>query len=204
MGLSILIVDDTKFLRLMLGDVLRKAGHQVIAEAENGEIGVQQYRKFKPDLVVLDLAMPVMDGITTLREIRKIQPDAMVIICSAMSQRNLISEAIDAGASGYIMKPFEPDRVNQAIIQIMDRVVITEPQSIAETIELETEIEEHIECVEHVQIDEHVGIEDLVQIKDHFDFAIMDHCEIEDHLEFVELEMDEPSKENLYKTEGWL
>src|SRR5690554_3016480 len=114
MGLTVLIVDDTKFLRLMLGDILRKAGHEVIAEAENGEIGVQQYRKFKPDLVILDLMMPIMDGITTLREIRKIQPEAMIIICSAMSQRDLISEAIDAGANGYIMKPFEPDRVKQA------------------------------------------------------------------------------------------
>jgi DNA-binding NarL/FixJ family response regulator len=210
MGLSILIVDDTKFLRLMLGDILRKAGHQVIAEAENGEIGVQQYRKFKPDLVVLDLTMPVMDGITTLREIRKIQPDAMIIICSAMSQRDLISEAIDAGANGYIMKPFEPDRVKQAISQITDRIVRHEPPSIAETIELEAAVEisddvpqvepvenqehteirehvdinEHIEKIEHVQINEHIGNEDLVQINEHI--GIEDLVQIEDHLAIMD------------------
>lgn len=118
MSYRILIVDDTKFLRLMLTDLLVKAGHDVVGSAENGIVGVEKYRELRPDLVIMDITMPDMDGITALKEIKTIEADAVVLICSAMSQRDLISKALKAGANNYIMKPFEPERVNEVILEV--------------------------------------------------------------------------------------
>lgn len=119
MSLRILIVDDTKFLRLMLTDILTKSGYEVVGQAENGLIGVEMYRELRPDLVIMDITMPEMDGITALKEIRGINPHSVILICSAMSQRDLISKALKAGANQYVMKPFEPERVNEVIDEVM-------------------------------------------------------------------------------------
>ena len=119
MSLRILIVDDTKFLRLMLTDILTKSGYEVVGQAENGRIGVDLYRELRPDLVIMDITMPEMDGITALKEIRGINPHSVILICSAMSQRDLISKALKAGANQYVMKPFEPERVNEVIEEVM-------------------------------------------------------------------------------------
>lgn len=119
MLLRILIVDDTKFMRLMLTDILMKSGHEVVGQAENGVIAVDKFRELRPDLVIMDITMPEMDGITALQEIRAIDPKSVILICSAMSQRDLISKALKAGANNYVMKPFEPEAVKEIILEVM-------------------------------------------------------------------------------------
>lgn len=119
MSLRILIVDDTKFMRLMLTDILIKSGHEVVGQAENGVIAVDKFRELRPDLIIMDITMPEMDGITALKEIRSIDPQSVILICSAMSQRDLISKALKAGANNYVMKPFEPELVNEIILEVM-------------------------------------------------------------------------------------
>ncbi|OPA80254.1 hypothetical protein BVG16_05820 [Paenibacillus selenitireducens] len=119
MSIRVLIVDDTKFLRLMLTDILTKSGYEVVGQAENGVIAVDKFRELRPDLVIMDITMPEMDGITALKEIRAIEPQSVILICSAMSQRDLISKALKAGANNYVMKPFEPERVKEIILEVM-------------------------------------------------------------------------------------
>lgn len=115
MSFNILVVDDTKFMRKMLTDILKQYGYQVVGEAENGRQAVQRYEELRPDVVLMDITMPEMDGIDAMKEIRRIDSDAVVLICSAMSQQDLISDALKAGANGYVMKPFKPNRVNEII-----------------------------------------------------------------------------------------
>jgi DNA-binding NarL/FixJ family response regulator len=115
MSLKILVVDDTKFMRKMLTDILKQFGYEVVGEAENGRQAIQRYEELRPDVVVLDITMPEMDGIEAMKGIRRIDPYAIVLICSAMSQQDLISDALKAGANGYIMKPFKPNRVDEII-----------------------------------------------------------------------------------------
>lgn len=115
MSFQILVVDDTKFMRKMLTDILKQYGHEVVGEAENGRQAVQKYEELQPDIVLMDITMPEMDGIEAMKEIRKLNPSAVVLICSAMSQQDLISDALKAGANGYVMKPFKPNRVNEIV-----------------------------------------------------------------------------------------
>lgn len=115
MSFQILVVDDTKFMRKMLTDILKQYGHEVVGEAENGRQAVQKYEELQPDIVLMDITMPEMDGIEAMKEIRKLNPTAVVLICSAMSQQDLISDALKAGANGYVMKPFKPNRVNEIV-----------------------------------------------------------------------------------------
>lgn len=115
MSHTILVVDDTKFMRKMLTDMLKQFGYEVVGEADNGRQAVQKYRELHPDVVMMDITMPEMDGIEAMREIRKIDPRSVILICSAMSQQDLISDALKAGANGYVMKPFKPNRVNEVI-----------------------------------------------------------------------------------------
>ncbi|GAB6992017.1 hypothetical protein JCM16418A_40670 [Paenibacillus pini] len=122
MSYRILIVDDTKFLRLMLTDILSKSGYEVVGQAENGLIGVEMFKELKPDIVIMDITMPEMDGITALKEIRAFDSRSVVLICSAMSQRDLISKALKAGANNYVTKPFEPERVNEIIQEVLPLV----------------------------------------------------------------------------------
>ncbi|MOA48760.1 Chemotaxis protein CheY [compost metagenome] len=92
-----------------------KAGHEVVFEAANGKEAVDRYRAYQPDLVTMDISMPVMEGIQAVKEIRKLDPKANIVMCSAMGQRNLIIEAIQSGAKDFIIKPFQTSRVLEAV-----------------------------------------------------------------------------------------
>ncbi|MGQ9778463.1 MAG: response regulator [Bacillota bacterium] len=111
----VLVVDDAAFMRMMIKDILRKGGYQVVGEAEDGIKAIEKYRELKPDLVTMDITMPEMDGITAVKEIKAIDPNAVIIMCSAMGQQAMVIDAIQAGAKDFIVKPFQPDRVLEAI-----------------------------------------------------------------------------------------
>ncbi|WP_136604247.1 response regulator [Paenibacillus dokdonensis] len=115
MKLRILVADDTKFMRTLMRDFLEQGGHQVVGEAVNGHEAVKMYEKQQPDVVFMDITMPELDGVAAMEKILRINPSAIIIICSVMSQQELISEAVHKGAKGYIMKPFQPGQVEEAI-----------------------------------------------------------------------------------------
>jgi two-component system chemotaxis response regulator CheY len=115
MANRILIVDDAAFMRMMIKDILSKNGYEVVGEANDGIEAIEKFSELKPDLVTMDITMPEMDGITALREIKKIDPGAKVIMCSAMGQQAMVIDAIQAGAKDFIVKPFQGDRVIEAI-----------------------------------------------------------------------------------------
>ncbi|PDO11246.1 MAG: two-component system response regulator [Candidatus Reconcilbacillus cellulovorans] len=115
MANRILVVDDAAFMRMMIKDILTKNGYQVVGEAQDGYQAIEKYKELRPDLVTMDITMPEMDGITALREIRKIDPSAKVIMCSAMGQQAMVIDAIQAGAKDFIVKPFQADRVIEAV-----------------------------------------------------------------------------------------
>lgn len=115
MGKKILIVDDAAFMRMMIKDIITKNGFELAGEAENGVIALERYKETSPDLVILDITMPEMDGLTALKEIKKIDSTANVIMCSAMGQQAMVIESIQAGAKDFIVKPFQADRVLEAI-----------------------------------------------------------------------------------------
>ena len=112
---KILIVDDAAFMRMMLRDILTKGGYEVAGEAENGAIAVSKYAELKPDLVTLDITMPEKDGIQALKDIKAADPGAKCIMCSAMGQQAMVIEAIQSGAKDFIVKPFQAERVLEAI-----------------------------------------------------------------------------------------
>lgn len=114
----ILIVDDAKFMRMTLSNILTKAGHEVVGEAENGREAIELYRELKPDLVTLDITMPEMSGLDAVRKIKEEFPDAKIIMCSAMGQQRMVVEAIEAGAKDFIIKPFDEERVLDSIRRI--------------------------------------------------------------------------------------
>ncbi|RPK15395.1 response regulator [Priestia endophytica] len=115
MSKRILVVDDAAFMRMMIKDILTKNGYEVVAEAADGLQAIEQYNEHKPDLVTMDITMPEMDGIHSLKEIKKVNPNAKVIMCSAMGQQAMVIDAIQAGAKDFIVKPFQADRVIEAI-----------------------------------------------------------------------------------------
>ncbi|MGM8364127.1 response regulator [Virgibacillus sp. W0181] len=115
MAHSILIVDDAAFMRMMIKDILTKNGFEIAGEAENGIQAVEKYKEVQPDLVTMDITMPEKDGITALKEIKELNPDATIIMCSAMGQQAMVIDAIQAGAKDFIVKPFQADRVLEAI-----------------------------------------------------------------------------------------
>jgi len=115
----ILIVDDAAFMRMMLKDILTKNGYTVVGEAENGLVAVEMYKELKPDLVTMDITMPEMDGITAVKEIKKIDPGAKIIMCSAMGQQAMVIDSIQAGAQDFIVKPFQPERVLEAVEKVL-------------------------------------------------------------------------------------
>ena len=112
---SVLIADDAAFMRMMLKNVLTEAGYEVVGEAENGAVAVSRYRELRPDLTTMDITMPEMDGLAALKEIRAGDPSARVVMCSAMGQQSMVIESIQAGARDFIVKPFQPDRVLEAV-----------------------------------------------------------------------------------------
>ena len=115
MANRILIVDDAAFMRMMIKDILTKNGYEVVGEANDGAQAVEKYKELKPDLVTMDITMPELDGIAALKEIKKLDPQAKVIMCSAMGQQAMVMDAIQAGAKDFIVKPFQADRVIAAI-----------------------------------------------------------------------------------------
>ena len=119
MAKNILICDDAAFMRMMIKDILTKNGYNVAGEAENGLRGVEKYKEVNPDLVLMDITMPEMDGIQALREIKKVAPNASVIMCSAMGQQAMVIESIQAGAKDFIVKPFQADRVIEAVKKVV-------------------------------------------------------------------------------------
>ncbi|BFH14821.1 response regulator [Paenibacillus dendritiformis] len=119
MANRILIVDDAAFMRMMIRDILTKNGYDVVGEASDGAQAIEKYKEHKPDLITMDITMPEMDGITALKEIRKLDPNAKVIMCSAMGQQAMVIDAIQAGAKDFIVKPFQADRVIEAIKKTM-------------------------------------------------------------------------------------
>ena len=106
MAKNILISDDAAFMRMMIKDILTKNGYNVVGEAENGARAVEKYNELKPDLVLMDITMPEMDGIQALKKIKENDPSALVIMCSAMGQQAMVIESIQAGAKDFIVKPF--------------------------------------------------------------------------------------------------
>ena len=115
MGTKVLIVDDAAFMRMMLRDILAKNGFEVVGEADNGKVAVQMYNDLKPDVVTMDITMPEMDGIAAVKEIKAADPNAKVVMVSAMGQQAMVIEAIRSGAADFIVKPFQPDRVLEAL-----------------------------------------------------------------------------------------
>ncbi|HLU21893.1 response regulator [Lederbergia graminis] len=115
MSNRILVVDDAAFMRMMIKDILVKNGFDVVGEAVDGVQAVEKYNELKPDLVTMDITMPEKDGIAALKEIKAIDPNAKIIMCSAMGQQAMVIDAIQAGAKDFIVKPFQADRVIEAI-----------------------------------------------------------------------------------------
>ena len=119
MAKRVLVCDDAAFMRMMIKDILTKNGYVVVGEAENGAKAVEKYNETKPDLVLMDITMPEMDGIQALKKIKEGDPGAMVIMCSAMGQQAMVIESIQSGAKDFIVKPFQADRVLEAVKKVV-------------------------------------------------------------------------------------
>lgn len=117
---KILIADDATFMRMMLKDILSHAGFINLIEAKNGREAINLFKVEKPELILLDVTMPDMDGLRALEEIKEINPDIKIIMCSSMGQEEIVSECFEKGADDFIMKPFKPERVVQAASQFID------------------------------------------------------------------------------------
>ena len=112
---KVLIVDDAAFMRISIKNMLTKNGYEVVGEAENGLIGVEMFKELQPDIVTMDITMPEMSGLDALKEITKVDPQAKVVMVSAMGQEAMVREAIVSGAKGFIVKPFKEDGIIAAI-----------------------------------------------------------------------------------------
>ena len=119
MAKNILICDDAAFMRMMVKDILTKNGYEVVGEAENGMKALEKYQELKPDLTTMDITMPEMDGISAVKEIKKVDPNAKIVMCSAMGQQSMVIDAIQSGAKDFIVKPFQADRVIESIRKVL-------------------------------------------------------------------------------------
>jgi len=119
MAKNVLICDDAAFMRMMIKDILVKNGYNIVGEAENGYKAIDKYIETKPDLVMMDITMPDMDGIQALKKIKALDPNANVIMCSAMGQQAMVIESIQSGAKDFIVKPFQHDRVLEAVKKVI-------------------------------------------------------------------------------------
>ena len=118
MSKTVLVVDDTAFMRMTLKNILEKKNYEVVAEAEDGKQAIDLYQQHTPDLVTMDITMPNMDGLTAIKEILGKDPQAKVIVVSAMGQKNLVIDALNAGAKDFVVKPFQPDRIEEALQKV--------------------------------------------------------------------------------------
>ncbi|MCM2675124.1 response regulator [Alkalicoccobacillus plakortidis] len=116
---SILIVDDAAFMRMMIKDILVNAGYDVVGEAENGLQAITKYQELNPDLVTMDITMPELDGIQALKQIKQLDHNANIIMCSAMGQQALVLEAVQLGAKDFIVKPFQKERVVETVNDVL-------------------------------------------------------------------------------------
>ena len=120
---NVLVVDDALFMRKMLSDILAKEGHQVIGQAENAKAAVALYKKLKPDVMTLDIVMPEVDGMDSMKAIQEIlvlDQGAKIVMVSAMGQQELVVQSIRAGAKDFIVKPFEPKQVTDAVRRLLE------------------------------------------------------------------------------------
>jgi two-component system chemotaxis response regulator CheY len=111
----VLVVDDAAFMRKMVSDVLVQGGHEIVGEAGDGKEAVARFQELKPEVMTLDITMPEKDGLTALKEIIELDPSARVVMCSALGQETKVLESIKAGAKDFVVKPFQPDRVLEAV-----------------------------------------------------------------------------------------
>ena len=116
---KVLIVDDAAFMRMMLKNILTQNDFEVSGEAETGVQGVEMYRELRPDIITMDITMPGMDGITAIRKILEIDAGANIIVCSALGQKEVVMEAIQAGAKHFIIKPFDNDKVRSTVKAVL-------------------------------------------------------------------------------------
>ena len=119
MNNTVLVCDDAVFMRTMIGDILTQAGLEVVGEADSGMQAVEKYKTLKPDLVTMDIIMPEMGGIDAVKAITDFDPQARVLMCSAMGQQALVAKAIQAGAKDFVVKPFQPSRVLEAVQRVL-------------------------------------------------------------------------------------
>lgn len=119
MGKRVLIIDDAAFMRMMIRDILMRDGYEVIGEGVNGKDGFEKYTELKPDLVTLDITMPEIDGLTCLKNIKAYDGNANVIMVSAMGQQAMVIEAIQNGAKDFLVKPFQKERVIEAVKKVI-------------------------------------------------------------------------------------
>ena len=119
MSQTVLICDDTAYIRALMTNILQRGGFEVNGEAETGLPAVEKYKQLRPDLVTMDIVMPDMGGIDAVREITKFDPGAKVLMCSAMAPPALVTEALEAGASDFVVKPFQPSRLLEAVQSVL-------------------------------------------------------------------------------------
>lgn len=119
MSKKVLIVDDAAFMRMMIKDILSKNGYEIAGEAENGLKAIEKYKELVPDLVLMDITMPEMNGIEAVKHIKAIDHNAKIVMCSAMGQQAMVIESIQAGARDFIVKPFQADRVLEAVKKVV-------------------------------------------------------------------------------------
>lgn len=115
---KILIVDDAAFMRVSIRNIISKNGFEVAGEAENGVIAVQKYAELRPDIVTMDITMPEMNGLDALKAIRKMDPEAIVIMVSALGQESMVREAVLSGAKGFVVKPFKEETITAALAKL--------------------------------------------------------------------------------------
>jgi two-component system chemotaxis response regulator CheY len=119
MSKKIMLVDDAAFMRMMIKDTLQKNGFTDVIEAANGQLAVASYQAEHPDLVIMDITMPIMDGLQALKEIKAFDSNATVVMCSAMGQETMVVDALKQGAKDFIVKPFKPDRIMKTVNSIL-------------------------------------------------------------------------------------